>query len=209
MANGTRMGPPGIKSIRNEINVLKRKVGRNTPAPVSFLEFDSVGTFSTTGHSYLVKSITCTADLISRTDFRDCINGDEWYNNFVDLRFLMDPLVQMAWILVYTPNVASNSFVPSADDDGFLTIPDPAAFRVHSSRTFTRDTLEDNDGDPYTHKVVQYRVPLRGMKTTYNDSAGIIEKNPFKIMIMVKKGNGTSAGEPGGRLAWRVQLQDK
>lgn len=196
-------------SIRNELNVLKRKVGRNTPAPVYFLERDDLGTFSATAGAYLLTNINCTDDVINRTDFRDNINGDEWYNNYLQLRLLMSSETEIVQVVVYVPNSPTISLSYAPTGDGAVTIPDPAAFRVLSNRTFTRDTLgDDPTTEHYTDKLFEWKVSLRNFKTTYNSNSGVMEKNPIKIMVFSKKGGGTTA-VPAGKLGWQICLQDK
>lgn len=196
------------KTLRNEINLLKRKVARNTPAPVYFDTITTLPSFSASPDEFKRATIDITDDILSLTGFRDQINGDEWYNNSVKLSLTLFGETEQAWCVVYAPNLASTVFAPPESADGNVTLPDPAAFRVLSSRRINRESPKDTTTSDYPHVTYEWIVPLRSMKTLFNSDANIVEKNPIKVMILLKKGSGTAGGS-AGRLGIQIQLQDK
>lgn len=205
----SRLRMPNKRTLRNELNILKRKVGRNTPAPVYFRESSSLGTFGSAADSYVRLDYDISATLVARTDFRDNINGDEWYNNSVKLRLLLDEYTEMCRVVIYAPLLADQEFVPTTDDAGMCTIPDPAAFKVYSDVTYSRDTKKDQAAGPhYAFIMRNWMVSLRGLKTIFNGSASNLEKGTIKMMILSKKGSQTVTA-PVGTVGMLVQCRDK
>lgn len=199
------------RSLQNEINVLKRKVGRNTPAPVYFRE-DIIGGLYLTNNGFVRDEINVTSTIVQRTDFRNNINGDEWYNNSMKVKLLMEPTCSTCRVLVYMPLISGNEFAPPLTKEGYLRIPDPAAFTVLSDRYFNRDSIDDAPAgtDPFTGslKVFSWNVPLRGAKTIYNGSSGVIEKNSIVILVM-SIGDNNSNNQNSHRVQYLLQAQDK
>jgi len=185
---GTSRNPKDKRSyLHNEIAILKRKVGRNTPSPVYFRFLDNLGTFSATPSEYKTASTNITQAIIDLATFRDNINGDQWYNNNLNIRLHMEGQTMSMRVIVYVPNRSDVNLTLTPDATGMVSNIDPAKFHVLSDRYFNQNesnlTTTSNLGGKFFH----YKVPLRSYKTVFNGDQDNIEKNAIKILMLDPK----------------------
>jgi hypothetical protein len=111
----------GRPTLQNQISALRRQVNSQKPETQYF----RVGSNHTsTGTVVEQKNHLCTDSLISSTNFRDKVTGDEWCNKMLRMKFNFEPDCEYARIIVYVPKKAGDRFTPSTFKT--VTHPDPS-----------------------------------------------------------------------------------
>lgn len=175
------------RTIRNELNSLKRRIGKNESAPVYFNKTQPKIPSTATGvGSYPNPTdVSITGEFIASSGFRDLINGDQFYNVNLTVSGVLDTQCENMRIVIYSPRKTSNGPVLGTGDIGlFHNTYDPSAFKVYSDRYINRGSS--------ALEAFRYFVNLRSLKTTYNDSAATLEEGEIRMSIYTYMAN-TSA----------------
>lgn len=183
------------QTVQNKVALLERKVNALTPRrcyrQTTTSLSDGVGQYGYT-------DTDLTADYIASSTFRDDINGDSFTNLWLKLNYHATlTAVQQIRIIVYTPVRISGTFQPSKDSTGFVTLPDPAAFRVFADLTVKplKETTAVHDQRMF--------VRLKNLKTIYNGSASVIEHGNVRVFVMWYNGTNGTGGVLGSQLCVR------
>lgn len=173
------------RTIRNELNALKRRVGKNEAAPVYFNKTQPAIASTATGTGAYTNptDVSLTGEFIASSGFRDLINGDQFYHINVVVSGVLDPQCENMRIVIYSPRKTSNGPSLGSGTVGlFHNTYDPAAFKVYSDRYMNRgsNALE----------AFRYYVNLRSLKATYNDSAATLEDGEIRMSIYTYMANG-------------------
>lgn len=189
-------GPP---TLQNELYRLKRKVARITPGLNYFTRTATLSSSEIAPFSYHVVTVTPTEDFIADAAYRTLITGDDFLNKFIKLKYTGNTtVIQQVRIVVYVPMKPTTLFQPQSDASGFVTIPDPNAFRV----LYDSMKVNPNSLQPLHW---QHTIQLRNLMTVYNGSSSTIEKGNLKICVMYQN----LTDELGGVLGWQLVTQDK
>lgn len=176
------------QSLKNEIQILKRRVASVTPRRVYFRAPKSVLGAGSPG--YLYREWSITNDFIANDNFRDDINGDRWRNHWVKLMYTSETsaVVQLRFI-VYSPKKAGAAFVPPLTSEGFTTPLDPSAFTVYY------DDYIQNYNSIHPHYVK--RMVKLGFNTLYNGSSdpGVLEKGDVRILVFFDNDTNLNGGQ--------------
>jgi len=191
-------GPSTYKkpSIQNQLNVLKRKVARNTPAKVNHQRQYGLTAVpaGVTG-----ANINVTDDFIASSEYRDLVNGDAFTNHMLRLCIKVKPDVTAFRVIVYSPKVTSSSYAIPTSDNNLTRYPDPAAFTVYHDSWVTRQADLDET-------IFFKNVNLRRLTTVYNGSSSTLEKGAIRVMVEWNKGGGTTVP---GHISTMLVLSDK
>lgn len=182
--------PKPQKTLRNEIAALKRKVGKLKPAPVYFQTSFFPSSY-TSGNEYMVSLVNLTETIKNLSTFRDNINGDEWYNDWLRLQFTLNKSLKYMRVIVYTPRKTGTQFNPTASASGFAVIPDPAAFKVHMDTIVNTGPFNKHNTSDPEEQLRSLWCSLKGLKTVYNGSSDTIEENEVRMTILHQSNNGT------------------
>lgn len=160
------------KTIQNQINTLKRQVGKNKPAKCYFREnYTATASAGIGGTTHSV-----TNDVISNANFRNNINGDVWTNHYLRLSGIVDNTNLTTRIIVYVPKKTGSSITSPTTAFGLVAIPDPAAWWVLDDFYVTQARDADDHG-------FNRFVSLKGLHTLYNTSATTLERGEIKIAV--------------------------
>lgn len=176
VAKRARVTPSKPRTIRNELEVLKRRVAANTARRVYYREAKTIVGAGTPG--YLRTDWSVTNDFIANPDFRKDINGDRWKNHYLKINYTGDtPDVAQMRLIVYSGKKAGAEFQPTADATGFCTPLDPSAFTVYY------DSMIQNPNalNPYhLSRLVRLNV-----NSLYNGSStpGVLERGDIRVQI--------------------------
>ena len=176
LRGSTKKGPSSYSkpSIQNQLNTLKRQVGRNTPAKEFWRKTYAKAPVGA-GHNQT--TIDLTSDFINNVNFRDTVNGDKFNNWWGHLNITSVAGVKNCRIVAYVPKKPGTTWAPALSGSGYVDHADPHAFWVIADRQMT---LEQTTY-PSTMKV---RLNLRGMQTLYNTSSSVLERGDIRILIM-------------------------
>lgn len=183
------------KTLKNEIELLKRRVSSITPRRIYFREPKPILGAGSPG--YLYREWSLTSDFIANDDFRTDINGDRWKNHWVKLMYTAEsPAVTQLRVIVYSPKKAGAPFTPQLDSEGFTTPPDPSAFTVY----YDNFVVNGNSFNPLYFK----RLVKLNFSTLYNSSSKVLEKGDVRILVFFD--NDQSLG--GGHMYTQLCVSD-
>jgi len=179
-------------TIRNELDRLKRQVARNTASPDHFIRI--VPLQGEEGVEFHRIDIPFTTTFTTDAKYRDSITGDKYYNNWIKLKFhSINPACNALRVVVYSPKVTTAEFIPEQTVTGFVTPPDPAAFRVY----YDQMIQNPNSLQPL---YMQRLVNLRKTITEFNGSSNILERGNIRICLLVQNSSSQSLGFLGYQL---------
>lgn len=166
------------KSLKQEVDALKRRVSRNTPAPYTFrqaLEFQAPALAG----NYVIDTVNLTDNFVTSGTYHDNVTGDWFVNNWLKLRFTtVSDCIRMR-VVVYCPRRVGTSFIPASSAGGFVSQPDITAFKVY--RDVTSDLMENS-----SPRTLDLWIPFSGMKTCFDTDTNLIEKNEIKVLVMLQ-----------------------
>lgn len=183
---------PKYTTLRNEVEVLKRRVGANTARKVYFR---SPKTIVGTGSAGYLRTEWSVTDLfVADSNFRNDINGDRWKNHWLKLKYSSDTAaVLQVRLIVYSPKIAGASFNPTPDIAGFNLPLDPTAFTVY----YDKHINNPNAINPYHFD----RWVKLNMSSLYNGSSGVLEKGDVRVMVQFQNITNLNGGQMYTQLA--------
>lgn len=164
----------GRPTLQNQISALRSQVNRQKPE-TQFYRF--AGNHNSTGTTIEQQNHLVTQTLISSTNFRDKVTGDEWANSLLKMKFNMEKDCKYARIIVYVPKKAGDRFTPSTFKS--VTQPDPSSFWI----------LADffvNHKDNNTNEAITRQFSLRKLKTIYDSNAAAITKGEVLFTVIAQ-----------------------
>lgn len=163
-------------TLQGQINALRAQVNKTKPETQYFRVYGTHSA-STTNPETVHHDVTQT--LISASNFRDLINGDQWRNLFLKFRVSANSNAKVFRVLLYVPKDPSVTFSPTANQ--FTLIPDPSSYWIIYDKTFTRADINS-----FTH--MQCTVSLKGLKTIYDSNAAVIRKGDVMATVISTSG---------------------
>jgi len=189
-------------SLANKVARLSRQVARNKASPNYYgLQVQPVST-ATTPFGYQAANVNVTTSYVGSPQFPSDINGDEWYNKMLRLRYTGEPSaidpasnppIDQFRLVVYSPRLADTVFRPANTRNGFTELPDPAAFIVYWDEVIQ---------NPNSLQPLEWsrNIKLRMRKTIYNRSNSTLETGPIKVTLLYYNGEDNRAGTLGYQL---------
>lgn len=189
---------PGPVSLSNKVARLQRQVAHITPALNYFIRTETPTSDAVSSFSYQTALINPTGEYVGSTQFRNEITGDTFYNKKLKVIWTGGPdnKIQAMRMVVYSPKLADTVFKPANTKQGFVTIPDPAAFNVYFDEVF-------QDYESLAPFNWSREIPLRNKLTEYNGST--LERGPIRISLMYLNESDNEAGT----LGFQLVTQDK
>lgn len=166
--------PSTKPSLQNQVDVLKRKVSRNTPETQYFQDLTSELIIGNVNQSF---EVNVTDSLINTANFRDLVTGDKWINKSLQFHFDPHHNTGMCRLVIYQPKKVGQRFQPVGTTAAYERYPDPSAFRVFYDHSWepTRDNELRKKGS----------INLGNMMTTYNSDSSTLERGEIIVMFMV------------------------
>lgn len=175
------------KTVKEEIRALKRKVALYRNAP----HFHSVrSTLNSAGAgSWSQFELDITNAFVTSSTYHDNVTGDEYLNNSLQTKIDVGQDVAKCRMIVYVPKNPLVKFIPSNDQAGHITQPDPNSFWI------LKDVYINHNTDVF-NTATTYWCNLRKMRTVFNTDSDIVEKGRVWIYVhylntATASGNGT------------------
>lgn len=187
------------KSVRQEIQALKRTQARYAPAPHYFR---TISTLNSSGAAtWSLSDLDITNLFTTSSTYHDNITGDEYINNSLETRVDVSNDVGKCRMIVYVPKNPLVTFVPTLDQTGFMRQPDPNSFWI------LKDVYINHNTDVFNTSTTYY-CNLRGLKTIFNTESNICEKGRVRVLFLYN--NTASASGIGSIfLSNRLSITDK
>lgn len=179
-------------TIHNKVAKLERQVNKLKPTVEDFMFNGTLSTAIGTN----VHNIDVTSAIIGDPNFRDRINGDEWYNHRLILNLQSLSNLTRARIIIYSPKRADQNFVPTTSYE-FSDFPHKEQHTVYL------DTLQSNAYSAQ-HWVSRAIAKLLSTKTQYDSDSTTVTKSPIKMCIIYR-----STSVDVVRYAYKILVQNK
>lgn len=155
-------------TLQNQINTLKRRVGKNKAAKSYFrVQYSDSPVSSGVGSS----DHSLTNSFIGGSNFRNYVNGDSWTNVGLRLRGVCSMNVITFRVIVYVPKKPGNGLTSSLVKSDLARILDPAAYWVLSDEFIRSDTAG----------TFQRYINFKGLQTIYNTDSTVLERGDVRI----------------------------
>lgn len=159
-------------TLQNQISALKAQVNRQKPE-TQYFRVSGVRTSTTTAIEQV--NFLVTDSLISSTNFRQNVTGDQWTNIALNLKMNMTSDCYGCRIICYVPKKAGTRFTPSSQQ--MVAHLDPSSFWTIS------DTYM-NHQDTSSNEFTSRRFNLKKLKTLYDSNVGTIERGEVIISVI-------------------------
>nr|AGA18485.1 hypothetical protein [uncultured marine virus] len=159
-------------TLQNQITALKAQVNRQKPETQYFRVS---GSHSNTGGTIEQNNHLITSSLISSTNFRQNVTGDQWTNIALNLKIALLKECRGARVILYVPKKAGTRFTPGSSQ--LVEQIDPSSFWVISD-TFMNQQTEANLSNH------SRRFNLKKMKTIYDSNVASIEKGELVLSVI-------------------------
>lgn len=158
-------------TLSNKVRKLERQVRKLKPELKQFVT-SAAGAPVGAGFNKIDNSIT--RSLISWSEFRDNVNGDQWVNKGLQLNIKSaSGAITLMRVVVYVPLRASNVVWGPT---GLTQIPDMTAFSVLYDQTFSPDF---SAGKMFVKAFIKM-----DRLTKYNSDGDTIDRNNIRYMVM-------------------------